>query len=70
MSVPLDPNHALLIGNVWGALHEMEGIPGIVSTVVAPETVEGSYTNRFFITRGEGKYVVSVEKVDEFPDPA
>lgn len=58
----LDGNHALLVGNVAGALLAMardcgEDIP----TDVEIEVVHGNYTNRVFVTRDSGRYVVTVD---------
>jgi hypothetical protein len=64
----MDGNHALLVGNVVGALLRMAAdldVTGDIPTDVEIETdADGNYTNRCFITRGSGRYVVTVTKED------
>jgi hypothetical protein len=56
----LNPNQALLIGMIGGALASFEQIGP-----VAMETdSQGTYTGRIFIDRPSGRYVVSVEPTD------
>lgn len=65
----LDGNHALLIGNIAGAVLRMASDFGEeIPTDVEIEVIDGDYTNRVFVTRGSGRYVVTVEKLEETDD--
>ena len=65
--LPLDSNHALVIGNVMGALLELEArLDGIIPTKVYPEKLDGDYTSRLIIERPSGKYAVTVERLESY----
>ena len=67
---PLDGNHALLIGNVAGALLKMaDDIREDIPTHVEIEVINGDYTNCIFVTRDSGRYAVKVEKLPDEYDP-
>ena len=54
---PLDDNHALLIGEVMGALHaQLECSHTKGHTIITPEVEDGAYTGRVFIERPSGVY--------------
>lgn len=55
----VDANHALLCGGVFMALQLMQ------NQTVEPEVIDGNFTNRVFITRGDSRYVVTVQPEGE-----
>lgn len=64
-SEAMDGNHALLVGNVLGALMRMAAEwqdQGGVETTIEPEMIDGNYTNCIVITRPSGRYIVTVER--------
>jgi hypothetical protein len=60
----MDGNLALLVGHIAGLLMRASAF-GAPPTEVEVEVVGGNYTNRLFVTRPSGRYVVTVEKVEE-----
>lgn len=69
MSGIVDGNHALLVGNVVGLL--MQAISEgdmLVPTRIELETIDGAYTNRIFVMRPSGRYVVTVERLSDDDD--
>jgi hypothetical protein len=61
-----DGNHALLCGNVLGALMNMAEKTGPVlkTDIEVILDDDGSYTNVVYITRPSGRYMLTIEKVD------
>jgi hypothetical protein len=68
--VRMDGNLALLVGNVAGALLAMaDSLGEDIPTQVEVETDgDGNYTNRCFVTRGSGRYAVTVTKLEAYAD--
>lgn len=59
---PEGPNHALLIGEVAGVLSTNLNQASTLS--VTPEVLDGKFTNRIFIQRPSGTWVVTVQSLD------
>ena len=58
----LDPNQALLTGQIAGLLMRLnaDDKPGSLLDLHI-EVIDGNYTNRIFVTRPSGRYTVIVE---------
>jgi len=63
----IDPNHALLIGNVTGVLHRAlveladEFGDSLPTKVEMLRDENGAYTNQIRVTRPSGTYLITVE---------
>jgi hypothetical protein len=55
-----DSNHALLMGELLGSL--MKEDRWMIETHAEPEIVDGNFTNRIFLKRRSGIYVLTLEK--------
>lgn len=63
--LPVDGNHALLIGNLLGAFMR-EDMQRISHTEAEPVVFDsGEYSNQILVNRGSGTYLITVEKITE-----
>lgn len=59
-SAPVDGNHALLIGWVWGALSTAATTSPIETEVELTNGVDGAYSDTMLVTRPSGTYEVTI----------
>ena len=62
---PLDPNHAMLLGNVGGALVQVSERWRIPTDVRMLRDAGGNYTNQIRVTRPSGTYLITIMVEEE-----